>query len=258
MAFHRSAAAGAALLALVAVGACSSSKSSSSTSTGTPATTSSAPATTAAPRATVAPPATAAAPATGAPATTVPAVAGLPTQTQAQSAMLVAADVTGYNLTDGQFTPPDPSQPLPCGQPDPDSKLPPALQVGAEIDSASPQAAVIETLAFYTDTATATQAFNLGLQGVSCASATLTDNGGTIPIQLTSPSDVTSQVGGDKAIAVQIKSAQFQAVVVGVTKDNAVLTFQYQTVPDADTTKLPNPIGLAALGVQKIAKILGG
>ncbi|HEY2812969.1 MAG TPA: hypothetical protein VGJ03_05865 [Acidimicrobiales bacterium] len=171
--------------------------------------------------------------------------------------MLTASDVTGFALTDGQFTAPDPTQPLPCGQPDPDSQFAPTLQVGSEIDSASPQATIVETLAFYSDTATASKAFDAGVQGISCSNGNVTANGAPIPVQLQSPSDVTSQVGGDRAVQVQLTSSQFQAVVIGVTKDNAVVTFQYETTPDADTTKLPNPTQLGALGVQKIAHTLG-
>lgn len=171
--------------------------------------------------------------------------------------MLTAADVSGFALTDGQFTAPDPTQPLPCGQPDPDNQFPPALQVGSELDSASPQAAIVETLAFYQDTETASKAFQAGVQGISCTSGNVVTGSQSIPVQLETPSDVTSQVGGDKAVQVHLTSSQFQAVVVAVSKDNAIATFQYQTTPDADTTELPNPTQLAALGIQKIANTLG-
>lgn len=181
----------------------------------------------------------------------------VPTQAKAQSAMLTSADLTGFTLTDGQFTPAPVSTPLPCGQANPDAANPPALQVGSDIESAAPQASIVEDLSFYADTATATQAFQAGLAGVSCSNGSVQTSNGSIPVQLQTPTDVTSQVGGDKAIQVVISGSQLQAVIVAATKDNAVVTFQYATTPDADLTKLPNPTQLAALGIQKIANTLG-
>ncbi|GEM_PF-6835930 len=171
--------------------------------------------------------------------------------------MLRAADLTGFTLTDGQFTPTPASSPLPCGQSSPDVAFPPALQVGSDIESASPQASIVEDLSFYADAATASQAFQAGVQGVSCSNGNVQAPSGSIPVQLQNPTDVTSQVGGDKAIQVEISGSGIQAVIVAATKDNAIVTFQYATTPDADLSKLPNPTQLAALGIQKIANTLG-
>lgn len=218
------------LTAAVGMSACSSSSKSSSKST----------AATTAP--TVAPTTTAASTAT----TVDPAL-----EAAAKSSLLVPADV-GTGFTAGTYTPKDPKQPQACGQPSIDSKYPPILKVGTEIDQAQ-SLQLNQDLVFYPDQATSDAALADGIAGISCPTGTFyATDGTTTTAALTGPTDVTAQVGGTKADEWTLKGDQFQGVLIVVQGKTAITAFSFIAGSAADAANAPDPIAVAKKGVDKL------
>jgi hypothetical protein len=182
---------------------------------------------------------------------------GTLTQAQAQAAMLKASDLgTGY--TDGTFKPDDPKTPEPCGQQSVDAQIPPAFNVGSTVTSSSINAAFQEDYDGYNDAASATNAFNGKLAGVACTNATIVDDtGAKTPVTFSAPTDVTSSVGGVKAVEVDVKSTDtsangFEGVLVAVQLPQGIVAFEFLSGNGTDTSTLPNPGDVAKQGVAKL------
>jgi hypothetical protein len=179
-----------------------------------------------------------------------------------QAHLLTAADL-GAGLQDGTFTPPDPSQPLPCNGPDaqganahgPDAIYPPETLVGSQIDSADLQAQFKEELRIYADEATANSVTSFVGHGFACASGTLVDaDGSTHDVQLTPLQDVTSELtGATEAAEWQLTSTSYDIVEIVARQGNVIVVFQFVAVSGADTSKLPNPLDVAKAAVAKLA-----
>jgi hypothetical protein len=235
MATHRTARIAAALgfSAVVLLTACSSSsKSNSSSDANASETTAAGTGTTAAPT-----------------ATTVAAAAGGLTQDEAQAAMLAASDL-GAGFTAGQFTKADPTTPEPCGQPSTQSQVPPAYEVGSEASNGGLE--FNEDYTDYADAATASHAYDLAIQGVSCTDGAIVDSSTTLPITLSGNQDVTSQVGGDQAEEISVKSTQFEGVLIGVKAGTGLVTFEFLDAIGTDTSTAPDPVAIAKQAMAKI------
>ncbi|MHB8466828.1 MAG: hypothetical protein ACYDH6_01050 [Acidimicrobiales bacterium] len=216
------------VVAAVALSACSSSSKSSS---------SSASATTASP------PTTAASSAT----TIDPAL-----RAQAQNALLVPSDV-GPGFTSGTYTPGDPTKPEPCGQPNISTKFPEVLKVGASIVQGQ-TLDLEEELIFFSDQPTTDGAIAAGIAGVSCPQGTFYGSDGTpLKVAITGPTDVTAQVGGTKAVQLQIKADQVQGTLIAVEYKTAIVTFAFLADVKADLSTAPDPIAIVKKGVAKVA-----
>jgi hypothetical protein len=174
-----------------------------------------------------------------------------------QGHLLKAADL-GAGLQDGTFTPPKPSQPLPCDGPDahgPDAAYPPETLVGSQIDTADLQAQFEEELRIYLDEATANSVTSFVGHGFACVQGTLVDaDGSTHDVQLTPLKDVTSELtGADEAAEWQLTSPSYDIVEIVARQGNVIVTFQFVAVSGADTSKLPNPLDVAKAAVAKLA-----
>jgi hypothetical protein len=220
--------------ALLAAG-CSSGGSSDSVTTAAAATTTAAPATTAV-------------------ATTTSAAGNEASiEDQAQAALLTPEEV-GTGFVADTWKPGDPAEPTPCGTPSVDATIPAAVQVGAVMGLASTNQALQEEISVYTDEEEVDQAFGVGVTGLSCTAGTVTfADGTTAPLAITAAIDVTTEVGGDRALAWQLHGGGVQGVLVAVKLSGILVTFQF-TAPDTATDLQPEPLTVAKTGMDKILK----
>lgn len=192
---------------------------------------------------------TTAAPATTAGDTTTSGEASV--EDQAEAALLTPDDV-GPGFTAGQWTPSDPSEPAPCGTPSVDATVPASVQVGTVMGLASTDQALRQEISVYDDDEEADTAFTTGTTGLACPTGTVTfTDGSTAPLTIVSPVDVTSEVGGDQALAWQLQGGGIQGVLVAVKLSAIVVTFQF-TAPDTATDLQPAPLTVAKAGMDKI------
>lgn len=109
-----------------------------------------------------------------------------------QARLLVPGDV-GAGFVAGRYTPPDPQDTLPCGQPAPAGRFP-AARFGA-VFTRGPAAGVVEGLAVFADATTASAAAVALGEGFACG--VVGDAG--VPGTIGPAEDVTARVGGDRA-----------------------------------------------------------
>jgi hypothetical protein len=194
---------------------------------------------------------TSAAPATAAPDTTTSGEASV--EDQAQAALLTPDEV-GPGFTAGDWTPGDPANPTPCGTPSVDATVPASVEVGTVVALATTSQALREEISVYDDEEEADTAFTTGTTGLDCATGKVTfTDGTTAPLSIVSPVDVTKEVGGDKALAWQVRGGGIQGVLVAVKLPGIVVTFQF-TAPDTATNLRPDPLTVAKAGMDKILK----
>ena len=119
---------------------------------------------------------------------------------------------------------------------------------------ASTNQALQEEISVYNDEEEVGQAFSTGTAGLSCTAGTVTfADGTTAPIAITPAVDVTTQVGGDQALAWQLHGGGIQGVLVAVKLSGILVTFQF-TAPDTATDLQPEPLTVAKAGMDKILK----
>lgn len=193
---------------------------------------------------------------TPAPAATNPATSASPSPTSVaptsedptedlKRALLTAADI-GPGFVEGVWQPPDPNEPSPCGKPSASAQFPNAIRIGAEFAKGQ-DLRLTQGINVFADTATAKAAYAAGVDGLSCAQATV----GGQPVTIGAPTDVTAGVGGETATGWTIKAAGLDGVLIAVQAEQAVLTFTFLALGGADTSTVTDPVTLARTGVGK-------
>lgn len=220
---------------VVSLGACSSSKKKpdkpTTSAAGTPATSA----------------------ATSASASATSSSGGVPTEDQANAALLTAADL-GTGFSAGTYTKTNTSPPCAAaGSPSFRQATSPAVDAGATFDHATPEASLDEVIFVYPDAATAQAAFDTGKTGFACKTGTVYYTDGTKgSVTITGPTDVSTDVGGDSAVAYQLANADVQSTQVVALVGQAIVTLSFGAASGADTTSLPNPVAVAKAAVAKI------
>ena len=161
--------------------------------------------------------------------------------------MLTASDISP-SFTDTTFTP-DNTTPAPCGQPNVATQFPPVIDVGSAAGNSDGTLFFQEELTTFKDEATATKAFQAGLQGLSCTQGTVS-NGSDVTIS--QPKDASTTVGFAGAIEIDIQSSDFTGQLFAARNSNAIVVFQFQGVTGADTSGVPTPEAIAKKGFQKL------
>jgi len=176
-----------------------------------------------------------------------------PTEEQLQTLLLRASDV-GVAFTDGTYTKLD--RPMLCaaaGSPSFRQQTSPQVDVGSELDLASPQAALTEQIFVYVDAATARAALTVAKGGLDCSSGTsYNDDGTTTPITVGTPADVSTDLAVDSGFAWQLKTATVQGSAIAVVLGRVIVTLSFAAVAGADTSKLPNVLAVAKTAIDKI------
>ena len=176
------------------------------------------------------------------------------TDDQVTPALLVPDDIAGYGFTTGP-TPTDDDSALPCaapGSPGIDAQVPPQAHGGTELDNNTVGASIVQEIQVYDSPDKAAQAFGLLVDGLNCASGTLPD--GTV-VKIRSAGDVTTQVntnGVGKSTAWQLKSAQFDGIIVATLSSSVATDILYLKAKSADESQLPNPLDVSKVAFQKI------
>jgi hypothetical protein len=216
---------------------CSSSTSGTGRTTGTPATSATSGAST--PASTP--------PASSAPASGDPSV----TQADANAALLSPTDL-GTGFTAAQFSPS--SDPLPCTPNDPplEQRFHSTVEAGTAMVTQAQDVGLSEELRVYADADTAKQVLQAAAHGLDCKQGTLNLTGTAETVTFGKTEDVTSDVGAESAIAVQATSSKYGIVLVGCKLGRLLVLFSFLSDKTADTSKLPNPITIAAKGITKI------
>jgi hypothetical protein len=179
---------------------------------------------------------------------------GADVQAQAQAALLTAADLPA-GFTDLEWT--DSNDPPPCaaaGTESVDDQLPPQLVVGSLAQNDAIPAVFLQEIRLYSSEAEAANSVGLGTAGLDCPVGTVANSDGTTTdLNIAAPQDVSADVGVDSATAWAVTSDQFVGTLVAVQLGAAVVTFQFETTPEADTTALGDPLDAVKAGIQKIA-----
>jgi hypothetical protein len=128
--------------------------------------------------------------------------------------------------------------------------VPPSLDVGSDATNGS--AFFEEEVVVYNSTADADKAEALLKQSVNCPQPTV--QGGE-PVQLTGPTDVTSQISPtvDESFAYDVQTTEAQGKIVFVRESNAIAQFTFVAQSGSDTSQLPDEISIVNKAVAKLA-----
>jgi hypothetical protein len=186
-------------------------------------------------------------PASSAPASGDPSV----TQADANAALLSPTDL-GTGFTAAQFSPS--SDPLPCTPNDPplEQRFHSTVEAGTAMVTQAQDVGLSEELRVYADADTAKRVLQAAAHGLDCKQGTLNLTGTPETVTFGKTQDVTSDVGAESAIAVQATSSKYGIVLVGCKLGRLLVLFSFLSDKTADTSKLPNPITIAAKGITKI------
>ena len=177
------------------------------------------------------------------------------TQAQARAALL-APTAVGASFTQAAYTPQDQQAPCGAGGQTLEEADPQTLRVGATSISVTLKASFSEELFAYVDAAHAAQALAFLANGVNCKTGSLPlEGGGTLPVTFGAVQAVTAQLKpARKAVAVQIDSSSTKVVLAAAQLGRLMLVFTFAAAKSTPDTVLPNPIGIAAKAVTKVAK----
>jgi hypothetical protein len=173
------------------------------------------------------------------------------TQDQLNAALLTPDEVAP-GLVLGTWTNED--TPPPCDQSatPTDVQVPPSVEGGVQINSADGNASYEEEIAIYATEDEASEAFNIGSEGLNCATATLED-GSTATIG--APTDVTADVNGASGVgnstAWEIQGEGFGGVLVATLAGRIIMANTFVSAEGTDTSTLPTPIDIAATAWTK-------
>ncbi len=186
---------------------------------------------------------------------TAPATSPAPiTADQLAAALLTPADL-GAGFAKAAFR--NSTKPLPCapaGSPPFGQQAPTDLRAGTQLINSAQTASVSEELRVYDDVAHATTALRIGSAGLACRSGKLYATDGTsVQVKIAKAQDVTTDVGGTKAIAWDTTSTQVDVLFVVVQLNRALVLFSFVRDPGTDISKLPNALAVTKAAVQKIA-----
>lgn len=166
---------------------------------------------------------------------------------QVQAALLTAAELgPGFTELTVQVT----DNPTPCGTPDPDTVVKPAVQV--TMGAKSPGGVELqEQISVFDTAAAATDNFALAMAGLNCSTPTLGDGSA---LTVSGPTDVLAELnieGLQQAASWTLSSPAVQGQLVVGMKDGLQAAFSAFGAPgtqaDADA------MGMAVLGLQKLA-----
>ena len=171
---------------------------------------------------------------------------------KAQGALLKASDL-GTTFADDTYS--STSTDSPCGTPDPDKTLPPAIIVGSVATNANPKAALQEEIRIYQDEAEGTKAFVNFQKALDCTSGSIDNGDGTkTPATIGTASDIKSiNTNISEGYAKSIKTSDFEGEAVVARLGAAILTLQFVNAPGADTSTLPDPQKVVNDAVTKAA-----
>jgi len=177
------------------------------------------------------------------------------TQAEAQAALLTPAEV-GAKFAQAAYTPQDQQAPCGAGGPALEDAVPQTLRVGATIVSVTLKASFSEELFAYPDADHAAKALAFLEKGVTCKSGKLPlASGGLLPVTIGAVQDVTAQLRpARKAVAVQVDSSITKIVLAAAQLGRLMVVFTFAAFKSTPDSALPNPIGLAAKAVTKVAK----
>ncbi len=164
--------------------------------------------------------------------------------------LLTAADFPS-GFTDAQFTP-NTNQTDPCGKPTSEAQFPPTKDVGSAVQNATDNEFFQQEVEFYNDAATTKKAFAAGVNSVKqCTQGTIVSSDSTSSFSVSSVKDVSSQMGFT-ATEVQFQVDPFSVIEIGVQLDNANVTYIFQFPTSAGQSAVPDAIGIAKQGTQKL------
>jgi len=168
------------------------------------------------------------------------------TEQDIKDRLLKAADL-GPGFTDQEFT--VSNDPTPCGGASLNSQVPPAIDLGSEASSG--EAFFEEEFVRYSSESDAQKAVDLFKQAVDCTDATVGQNA---PASFSSPQDVTSDIDVPVAEAFEIdfQTEEGQGKVIVVHDGAVVLSFLFEAVNSADTSKLPNEIDIVNKALNRL------
>lgn len=142
------------------------------------------------------------------------------------------------------------TEPNPCGERT-DEQLPPQGIAGVVYAETGLQLAFQQEIRLYEDGDQASEAFDLGIANLGCG----TSEDGSITIA--EPVDVTDEVGGFRAVAIEV-SGGIQGLLIVVDHQDVVVSFQFQAGPESSLGVAPDPLEVAAAGIDKIDAIIEG
>jgi hypothetical protein len=172
-----------------------------------------------------------------------------------EAALLTPAEV-GPGFTQGTWS--DTPSTLPCapkGSPPIDSQAPPEVKDGREIDHSTIPANLVEVISVYQDAATASRAFALDTQGLSCPNGTLSDGSN---ITIAPAVDVSTQVdpsGQSKSTDWDLTNNQVHTVIIATLSNRVIEACVFSASASADVSTLPSPIVIAK---KAFAKVISG
>ena len=190
----------------------------------------------------------ASAPAASAPATTVDTTSDDAVKVLGlmKKSLLTPKEVgTGFTAAD---TPADnAATPTACGTKSVLALYPNVLRSG-EVITSGETAQFQEQLSLFVDTETAQAAFKAQVAGITCSKGSIS---GT-PVTFGALQDVTSQVGGEKAVAATVSFDGATGVLIAVGSGSTTVGYTFLAATGTDTSKLPNPLDLAKKATAKV------
>jgi hypothetical protein len=160
--------------------------------------------------------------------------------------LLTASDI-GSEFTDETFTPSTATED-PCGNPNSRTVVPPTKDVGSTATEASSDKVFEQEVLFHETAADNREAFNVALDTFhTCTDGTLSD--GT-PFTLSTPEDVSSEVGVTEAFESTAEVGDTTVISVGVRLDNCVVSFTFQYPTSAGESGKPDATGIASDGID--------
>jgi hypothetical protein len=198
-------------------------------------------------------------PSSSAPATTSSSADVTPDEVR--SVLLTAADLSPTATSEPSKVT---NNPLPCaaaGSQSLEQQVPSAARAGVDISDDTLQVGFSEEIRVFADSDTAGKALDVAEAGLNCKAGTLTaDDGTRLPIALTAPTDIKSDLLSNSSISdVQITAAEgysatssdLDILLVIVQIDRSLLLMDFIAPTGADQSKLPDPEVIVAKAIAK-------
>jgi hypothetical protein len=190
--------------------------------------------------------------------TTAPSSSGSPTiggltQTQAQSALLTAAEV-GHGFAQAPTDSSGTNLPCTPNAPTLSAQFPPDVKVQADFGGAAGKALFSEEIETFADADTVAQVVAAGEQGLACTTATV----GGAKVTILGPTDLTSgiPVPVDKGETWLLTTKDVHLLVVIVEIDNQLVVFSVTGARSIDRFGGIDPSELIIAGLRKVRTAL--